>query len=86
MCVAEMATHLPIRGSIFEFATRFVDPAFGFALGWTYFYASSMLWCAEISAVATVMGYWDTGVSSAVWVVSIDHHRYRYHEGSSADL
>lgn len=70
MCVAEMATHLPIRGSVFEFATRYVDPAFGFALGWTYFYASAMLYCAEISAVATVMGYWDTGISSAVWVVS----------------
>lgn len=35
MCVAEMATHLPIRGSIYEFASRYVDPAFGFALGWT---------------------------------------------------
>ena len=58
MCVAEMATHLPVRGSIYEFATRFVDPAFGFALGWTYFYASSMLYCAEISAVATVSGIW----------------------------
>jgi amino acid transporter len=69
MCVAEMATHLPIRGSIFEFAARYVDPAFGFALGWTYFYASAMLYCAEISAVATVMGYWDTGINPALWVV-----------------
>lgn len=71
MRVAEMATHLPIRGSIYEFASRFVDPAFGFALGWTYFYASSMLWCAEICAVATVMEYWDLGVNSAVWVAVV---------------
>lgn len=71
MCVAEMATHLPIRGSVFEFATRFVDPAFGFMLGWTYFYGAAMLYCAEISAVATVMGYWHVDVNPAVWVTMV---------------
>lgn len=68
MAVAEMATHLPIRGSIYEFASRYVDPAFGFALGWTYFYGSAMLFCAELSAVATVMGYWNVDVNEAAWV------------------
>ncbi|KAI9733070.1 MAG: hypothetical protein M1834_003616 [Cirrosporium novae-zelandiae] len=67
-CVAEMAAHLPIRGSIFEYATRYLDPACGFALGWTYFYASSMLFCAEISAVATVMQYWDSDTNPAAWI------------------
>ncbi|KAH7129044.1 amino acid permease/ SLC12A domain-containing protein [Dactylonectria macrodidyma] len=68
MGVAEMATHLPIRGSIYEFASRYVDPAFGFALGWTYFFASAMLFCTELSAVVTVMGYWQIDVNPAVWV------------------
>lgn len=54
LVVGEMATYLPIRGSIFEFAKRYVDEAFGFALGWTYFYTAAMLLCAELSAVATV--------------------------------
>ncbi|KAK7728925.1 Proline-specific permease [Botryosphaeria dothidea] len=67
LCVAEMSAHLPIRGSIYEFATRFVDPAFGFMLGWTYFYAASMLFCAELSAVATVMQYW-SDVNPAAWI------------------
>lgn len=66
--MAEMATHLPIRGAISEFASRYIDPAFGFALGWTYFYGSAMLFCAELSAVVTVMGYWEINVNSAVWV------------------
>ncbi|KAL6416027.1 putative proline permease protein [Ilyonectria robusta] len=66
--VAEMATHLPIRGSIYEFASRYVDPAFGFALGWTYFFASAMLFCTELSAVVTVMGYWQIDVNPAAWV------------------
>lgn len=67
LCVAEMSAHLPIRGSIYEFASRFVDPAFGFMLGWTYFYAASMLFCAELSAVATVMQYW-SDINPAVWI------------------
>lgn len=50
LAVGEMAAYLPIRGSIFEFAKRYVDEAFGFALGWTYFYTVTMLLCAELSA------------------------------------
>lgn len=71
LCVAEMMSYLPIRGSIFELASRFVDPALGFAMGWTYFYAGVMLVCVEYSAVATLMGYWiDTDrVNPAVWIV-----------------
>ncbi|KAJ5346578.1 hypothetical protein N7541_009060 [Penicillium brevicompactum] len=68
LCVGEMAAYLPIRGSIFELAARFIDPAFGFAMGWVYFYGGVMLVCTEYSAVATVMGYWNTGVNPAVWV------------------
>jgi amino acid transporter len=32
LTVGEMCAYLPIRGSIFELAARFVDPAFGFAM------------------------------------------------------
>ncbi|KAG7137172.1 proline-specific permease put4 like protein [Verticillium longisporum] len=39
LCVAEMCAYLPVRGSIFTLAARFVDPAVGFAMGWTYFFA-----------------------------------------------
>lgn len=66
--VGEMTAWLPIRGSIFEMATRFVHPAFGFAMGWTYFFSSVMLVCTEYSAVATVMQYWNTSVNPAVWI------------------
>jgi amino acid transporter len=68
LCVAEMVAYLPVRGTIFELASRFVDPAFGFAMGWTYFYAGCMLVCAEYAAVATVMQYWNQSINPAVWV------------------
>jgi yeast amino acid transporter len=58
LCVGEMMAYLPVRGSIFELASRYVHPALGFGLGWTYFFAGAMLVCVEYSAVATVMQYW----------------------------
>ncbi|KAI9375595.1 amino acid permease/ SLC12A domain-containing protein [Aspergillus egyptiacus] len=68
LCVGEMCAYLPIRGSIFELAARYVDPAFAFAMGWVYFYAGVMLVCVEYSAVATIMTYWTTDVNPAAWI------------------
>lgn len=68
LCVAEMCSYLPIKGSIFELAARFVDPALGFAMGWTYFYAGVMLVCVEYSAVATVMQYWNDEINPGAWI------------------
>ncbi|KAK5945062.1 hypothetical protein PMZ80_002265 [Knufia obscura] len=67
LCVGEMLAYLPVRGTIFELASRYVDPALGFAMGWTYFFAGVMLVCVEYSAVATVMGYW-SDVNPAAWI------------------
>ncbi|ETI20678.1 hypothetical protein G647_07020 [Cladophialophora carrionii CBS 160.54] len=68
LLVAEMLAWLPVRGTIFELCGRYVDPALGFAMGWTYFFAGAMLVCTEYSSVATVMTYWNTSVNAAVWV------------------
>ncbi|OQV09565.1 hypothetical protein CLAIMM_13672 [Cladophialophora immunda] len=68
LLVAEMLAWLPVRGTIFELAGRYVDPALGFAMGWTYFFAGAMLVCTEYASVATVMTYWNTSVNAAVWV------------------
>ena len=68
LCVGEMAAYLPVRGAIYELAARYVDPAFGFALGWVYFLAGVMILCVEYAAVATVMGYWQIDVNPAVWI------------------
>lgn len=69
--VAEMTSWLPLRGSIYELASRFVDPALGFAMGWTYFFATCMLVCTEYSAVATVMQYWNTTINPAAWIAIV---------------
>ncbi|EFY84454.1 hypothetical protein MAC_09511 [Metarhizium acridum CQMa 102] len=77
LCVAEMCAYLPIRGSIFEF----VDPALGFAMGWTYFYAGVMLVCAEYSAVATLMQYWKNENATHSYYADGGHAVFRIHLG-----
>ncbi|KAM7195759.1 amino acid permease [Naviculisporaceae sp. PSN 640] len=68
LCVGEMLAYLPLKGSIFELAARYADPALGFAIGWTFFFASVMLVCVEYSAVAVIISYWDATTNPAVYV------------------
>ena len=36
--LAEMAAYMPVAGSFRVYASKFVDPSFGFAIGWNYWY------------------------------------------------
>lgn len=38
VALAEMSAYLPHKKGFAGYATRFVDPAFGFALGWNYLF------------------------------------------------
>ncbi|KAJ0137555.1 DNA polymerase kappa [Fusarium oxysporum f. sp. albedinis] len=69
LCVPDMMAYLRVSGSIFELASRYVDPALGFAMSWTYFYAGVMLVCVEYAAIATIMTFWESGVNPAAWIV-----------------
>ncbi|KAM7186133.1 putative proline-specific permease put4 [Rhypophila sp. PSN 637] len=72
-CLGEMATWLPLSGAIPQFCARYVDDALGFAVGWNNWYSNSITICAEISAAAVVIGYWEGAqeVNVAVWITII---------------
>ncbi|WAH39123.1 amino acid permease [Alicyclobacillus dauci] len=65
--LGEMATFLPEAGSFETYATRYVDPAFGFALGWNYWYTWATTLAAELAAGAIVMKYWFPHSPSILW-------------------
>ena len=48
--LAELAAYMPEAGSFSTYASRFVDPSFGFALGWNYWYNWAITIAAELSA------------------------------------
>lgn len=65
-----MTTLYPVSGAFTHYASRFVDPALGFALGWNYFYSYAITLPTEITAAALVINYWPGGqnVNVAVWI------------------
>ena len=65
--LGEMATYLPIPGSFGTYAKRYVDPAFGFALGWNYWFNWAITLAAEVLAGALIMKYWFPDVPAIVW-------------------
>jgi lysine-specific permease len=65
--LGEMAAFMPVTGSFSTYATRFVDPALGFALGWNYWYNSAITIALEISAAALIMKFWLPSVPSVIW-------------------
>lgn len=65
--LGEMATYLPVPGSIGTYASRYVDPAFGFALGWNYWFNWAITLAAELVAGALIMKYWFPDIPAIVW-------------------
>ncbi|KAL5320826.1 hypothetical protein ACEPPN_011636 [Leptodophora sp. 'Broadleaf-Isolate-01'] len=57
--LGEMAVLFPVAGSFSAYSTRFLDPAWGFAMGWNY----AMQWLCvlplEIIAASITVNYWD---------------------------
>lgn len=65
--LGELATYLPDSGSFGTYATRFVDPALGFALGWNFWYNWAITIAAELSAATLIIKYWFPESSSFLW-------------------
>lgn len=56
--LGEMATQLPLVGSFEAYANRFIDPAFGFAVGWNYWFSWSITVAAEFVAAGLIFKFW----------------------------
>ncbi|WP_312353290.1 amino acid permease [Aminipila sp.] len=65
--LGEMATFMPVSGSFETYATRFVDPALGFALGWNYWYNWAITVACELVAGAIVMEFWFPEIPGVIW-------------------
>ncbi|MBU0437935.1 amino acid permease [Staphylococcus succinus] len=67
--LGEMATYLPVSGSFSTYATRFVDPSLGFALGWNYWFNWVITVAADVTIAAQVIQYWTplTGIPAWSW-------------------
>ncbi len=67
--LGEMATYMPISGSFSSYATKFIDPALGFALGWNYWYNWAITIAAEMVAGSLIMKYWFPNINGIYWSI-----------------
>ncbi|MDV7765252.1 amino acid permease [Peribacillus sp. CSMR9] len=65
--LAEMAAFMPVAGSFRVYASKFVDPSFGFAIGWNYWYNWAITIAAELAAVVLIMKFWFPDTPSFIW-------------------
>ena len=65
--LGEMATYLPVSGSFGTYATRYVDPALGFAIGWNYWLNWAITLAVEVVAGALVMKFWFPDTPAILW-------------------
>lgn len=68
--LGELAVLYPVAGSFAVYGTRFIDPAWGFAMGWNYALGWLVTIPLEIIAASLTLSYWDgaKGINSAAWV------------------
>jgi len=60
---------LPHKKGFAGYATRFVDPALGFALGWNYLFKYLITTPNNVGAAGIVIQYWTLSVPIAAWMV-----------------
>jgi yeast amino acid transporter len=68
--LGEMAVIFPVAGSFSAYSTRFIDPAWGFAMGWNYAMQWLVVLPLEIVAASITVDYWVQNVElNAAWVI-----------------
>jgi yeast amino acid transporter len=68
--LGEMAVIFPVAGSFASYSTRFIDPSWGFSMGWNYAIQWMVVLPLEIVAASITVDYWvqDRHLNAA-WVV-----------------
>ncbi|WFD36845.1 hypothetical protein MCUN1_003735 [Malassezia cuniculi] len=66
--LGELACIFPVTGAFSAYATRFMDPAWGFAMGWNYWLQWAVCLPLEFTAATIVVSYWDQPVPLGAWI------------------
>jgi len=67
--LGELATYMPVPGAFGVYGTKFVEPSFGFALGWNYWFSWAITIAVELSAGALIMKFWLPDVPGWIWCI-----------------
>jgi amino acid transporter len=68
--LGELAVMYPVSGGFYTYSTRFIDPSWGFAMGWNYVMQWAIVLPLELTVCAITVAYWDPEgkISPAAWI------------------
>jgi amino acid transporter len=66
--LGELTVRFPVSGAFSTFCTRFIDPAWGFAIGWNYGIQWLIVFPLELVAASMTIQYWNDQINAASWV------------------
>ncbi|KAM0334986.1 hypothetical protein ACHAQA_000020 [Verticillium albo-atrum] len=66
--LGELSVMYPVSGGFYTYSTRFIDPSWGFAMGWNYVFQWAIVLPLELTVCGLVVGYWNQTISVAVWI------------------
>ncbi|MCJ1336267.1 hypothetical protein MMC09_001543 [Bachmanniomyces sp. S44760] len=66
--LGELAVLYPVNGAFFQYAVRFIDPAWGFAMGWDYALGWLTVLPFEITAAGITIDFWRADLNIGIWI------------------
>jgi len=68
--LGELAMMYPISGGFYTYSVRFIDPSWGFAMGWNYVFQWAIVLPLELVVAGLTVQWWEgaSGVHLAVWI------------------
>ncbi|KAL7624698.1 Amino-acid permease inda1 [Parahypoxylon ruwenzoriense] len=66
--LGELAVMYPISGGFYTYATRFIDPSWGFAMGYNYVLQWAVVVPLELTVCSISVAYWNADISPGVWI------------------
>ncbi|PBP27594.1 amino-acid permease inda1 [Diplocarpon rosae] len=66
--LGELAVMYPVSGGFYTYSIRFIDPSWGFAMGWNYVFQWIIVLPLELTVVSFTVGYWNQDINVAVWI------------------
>lgn len=66
--LGELAVMYPVSGGFYTYSTRFIDPSWGFAMGWNYVMQWAVVLPLELTVCGLTVQYWNPDISVGVWI------------------
>jgi yeast amino acid transporter len=61
--LGELAVMFPVSGGFYTYSSRFIDPSWGFAMGWNYVMQWAVVLPLELTVCGLTVQYWNADIS-----------------------